>query len=173
MHPRVLAILIPIALLLVACSGSTPALTWTSAPSTSASAVATPTATSAPTVGPTLAPSVAPLSGEVNVVMSDAMRFAPDAITVKAGEEVTFVVRNDGVIVHEFLVGNEEEQLEHAAEMAEGGMMSHGHDNALSLEAGETGSLTMTFAEAGSLLIGCHEPGHYDAGMNATLMVVD
>ena len=51
--------------------------------------------------------------------------------------------------------------------------MSHGHDNALSLKAGETGSLSMTFADAGSLLIGCHEPGHYDAGMKATLTVVD
>ena len=58
-----------------------------------------------------------------------------------------------------------------AAEMAVGGM-SHGHDNALSLKAGESGSLRMTFAEAGSLLIGCHEPGHDNAGMKATLTVV-
>jgi uncharacterized cupredoxin-like copper-binding protein len=56
--------------------------------------------------------------------------------------------------------------------MALGGM-GHGHDNALSLKAGETGSLTMTFAKAGSLLIGCHEPGHYEAGMKATVTVVD
>jgi len=175
MRPLVLAALIPIALLLVACSGSPQAPTGTYAPSTSAVAVA-PTATVeptvAPSVAPTVAPSVAPLSGEVEIVMSDAMRFAPDPITVEAGEEVTFQVKNDGLIVHEFFVGTEEEQVDHAAEMA-AGVMSHGHDNALSLKAGETGSLTMTFAEAGSLLIGCHEPGHYDAGMKATLTVVD
>lgn len=181
MRPRVLAVLIAIALLLVACSGSTKAPASTDAPRT---AGASPTATVEPTVHPTVvptvvptvaqsvAPSAVPLSGEVKVVMSDAMRFAPDPITVKSGEEVTFVVENEGVIVHEFFVGTEEEQVEHAAEMAAGGM-SHGHDNALSLGAGESGSLTMTFAEAGSLLIGCHEPGHYDAGMKATLTVVD
>jgi len=176
MRSRSLAVLIPVALLFVACTGTTPAATWTYAPGTSATALASPSAppepTAQPTVAPSVAPSVAPLGGEVNVVMSDAMRFAPDPITVKAGEEVTFVVSNEGVIVHEFFVGTEEEQVEHAAEMAAGGM-SHGDDNALSLKAGETGSLTMTFVAAGSLLIGCHEPGHYDAGMRATLNVVD
>ena len=179
MRPRVVAILIPIALFLVACSGGAQTPTWTYATSTSA-ALASPNATAEPTGQPTLAPSVAasiappaaPLGGNVKVVMSDAMRFAPDPITIRAGGEVTFVVENDGVIVHEFFVGTEEEQVDHAAEMAAGGM-SHGHDNALSLKAGETGSLTMTFAEAGSLLIGCHEPGHYEAGMKATLTVVD
>lgn len=53
------------------------------------------------------------------------------------------------------------------------GHMAHGHDNALSVEPGDTGSLTMTFASAGSIVIGCHEPGHYDAGMKAKLTVVD
>ena len=170
MQPRVLAVLIPIALVLAACSGSAQTPTRTQTPGTSA--VIAPTATADPTdAAPVESPAV-PLSGEVKVVMSDAMRFAPDPITVKAGAEVTFVVTNDGVIVHEFFVGSEEEQLDHAAEMAAGGM-SHGHDNALSLQPGETGSLTMTFAEPGSLLIGCHEPGHYDAGMKATLTVAD
>lgn len=173
MQRRLLTVIVPIALVLAACSGGAQAPHTTFTPTTSGvpTAVATPTVppTAAP---PSVAPSTAPLSGEVRVVMSDAMRFAPDPITVKAGEEVTFVVTNEGAIVHEFFVGTEEEQLDHAAEMAAGGM-SHGHDNALSLEAGETGSLTMTFAEAGSLLIGCHEPGHYDAGMKVVLSVVD
>ncbi len=172
MRPLVLTALVPIALLVVACSGSAQAPTSTYAPSASTLAVASPTGTSAPGATATVAPSVDPLAGEVNVVLSDAMRFAPDSITVKAGEEVTFLVKNEGVIVHEFFVGTDEEQVDHAAEMAAGGM-SHGHDNALSLKAGERGSLTMTFAQAGSLLIGCHEPGHYDAGMKATLTVVD
>ena len=47
------------------------------------------------------------------------------------------------------------------------GGMSHGHDNAVSVKPGKTGSLTMTFAEAGTLIVGCHEPGHYAAGMRA------
>jgi uncharacterized cupredoxin-like copper-binding protein len=176
MTPRVLAAVLPTALLLLACSGSGPASTPTHAPSPWAAAAPSPTQTTAvigsASASPSVAPSATPLTGEVEVILSDAMRFSPDPITVKVGEEVTFVVKNEGLMVHEFVVGTEEEQSDHAAEMAEGGM-SHGHDNALSLTAGETGSLTMTFAEATSLLIGCHEPGHYEAGMKATLEVVD
>ncbi len=176
MRPRALAALIPVALLVAACSGgATPA---SPSPTASPVAAASPTiaASVAPSVGPSEEPSAAtsaePPSGEIRVVLSDTMRIAPDPIAVKAGEEITFVVTNEGVIVHEFFVGNEEEQAEHAEEMAMGGM-SHGHDNALSLEAGETGTLKMTFGEPGTLLIGCHEPGHYEAGMKATLTVVE
>jgi uncharacterized cupredoxin-like copper-binding protein len=172
-NPRVLAVLLPVAVLITACASPAAAPSWASGPTAAEVAESpSPTATAVPSVAASVAPSVAPLSGEVNVVMSDTMRFAPEPITVKAGEEITFVVTNEGLIVHEFFVGTEDEQVEHAAEMAAGGM-SHGHDNALSLKAGETGSLTMTFADAGSLLIGCHEPGHYDAGMVANLTVVD
>jgi uncharacterized cupredoxin-like copper-binding protein len=172
MNPRILAVLIPVAILITACSSPAASPTWTYGPSATA-VPESPAQTAAvfPTVAPSVAPSVAPLNGELLVVLSDAMRFAPDPITVTAGEEVTFVVKN-GVIVHEFFVGTEDEQTDHAAEMAMGGL-SHGHDNALSLKAGETGLLTMTFAKVGSLLIGCHEPGHYDAGMKVTLNVVD
>ncbi len=177
MNPRVLAVLLPVAVLTIACSSPAAAPTWSYGSSAAAAAESpAPTATVSPSVAASVAPSVAPsaepLSGEVKVVMNDTMRFAPDPITVKAGEEVTFVVTNEGLIVHEFFVGTEAAQVEHAAEMA-AGAMGHGHDNALSLKAGETGSLTMTFADAGSLLIGCHEPGHYDAGMKSTLTVVD
>jgi uncharacterized cupredoxin-like copper-binding protein len=100
------------------------------------------------------------------------MRFEPGAIEVAAGEQVTFVVKNAGVIPHEFFVGDRSQQEDHAAEMAEAGS-SHHHDDALRLEAGETGRMTLTFDEAGSLLIGCHEPGHYQAGMVGSLQVVD
>jgi uncharacterized cupredoxin-like copper-binding protein len=103
--------------------------------------------------------------------MTDAMRFEPGAMTVKVGEPITFVVKNAGVIVHEFFVGTEAEQADHAAEMAMG-EMAHGHTSAVSVNPGETGSLTMTFSATGSLLVGCHLPGHYEAGMRATLTVV-
>ena len=165
MRPRFLAVLMPAVLFIAACSASP---TTPSASPSSTSAV--PTASAASLPSPT--PSAAVQSGEISIVMSDAMRYAPDQITVRAGEEVTFLVRNEGVIVHEFFVGTEAEQAEHAAEMAQGGM-GHGHDSALSLQPGASGSLTMTFAEPGTLLIGCHEPGHYEAGMLATLTIVD
>jgi uncharacterized cupredoxin-like copper-binding protein len=169
MRPRVLTVLILVALLVAACSGG---VMPSDTPSGAGVAAAPASATVTPSVAPSVEPSAAPPSAEIPVVMLDTMRFEPDPMTVKAGVEVTFVVKNDGAAVHEFFVGTEEEQAEHAEEMAMGGM-SHGHDNALSLKGGETGTLKMTFAKSGSLLVGCHEPGHYEAGMKAALTVAD
>jgi uncharacterized cupredoxin-like copper-binding protein len=36
---------------------------------------------------------------------------------------------------------------------------------------GESGELTHTFDEAGTIEIGCHQPGHYDAGMRVNITV--
>ncbi|MGK2851016.1 MAG: cupredoxin domain-containing protein [Candidatus Limnocylindrales bacterium] len=178
MHKRILIAFIPLAALVGACSSPAASPTWTygpsaEAPSPSPVAVASPSAaaSAAPTATPS-APSTPALTGEVPITMTDTMRFEPASMTVKAGEPISFVVKNAGVIVHEFFVGSEAEQVEHAAEMAMGGM-SHGHDNALSVPAGQTDTLTMTFDKAGVLQVGCHEPGHFEAGMVGTLTIVD
>lgn len=172
MNRRPLAILVPLTLLVGACSSVASAPSWTYPP---APATAAPTATSTAdatesAAPPPSAPAVDPAAGEIAVVMTDAMRFEPGTITVAAGRAITFRVENAGLIPHEFFVGDAEEQEHHAAEMAEGGM--HGHAGALRLEAGETGRVTMTFEKTGELLVGCHEPGHFDAGMVATLQVI-
>ncbi len=39
----------------------------------------------------------------------------------------------------------------------------------VTVEPGQTGSITTTFGESDSLMIGCHEPGHWEAGMKATI----
>lgn len=46
-----------------------------------------------------------------------------------------------------------------------------GLPNMVSVEPGQTGELTFSFAAPGDLLIGCHEAGHYEAGMHARLIV--
>ena len=175
MNSRVLGVLVPIAIVAAACSGapvSTPGTHGPTAtpPSPSLTSAASPAASASVSVSE--ASTMDDLTGEVAVTMTDAMRFEPAVVTVKAGVPITFVVRNAGVIVHEFFVGSVAEQVDHATEMAAGGM-GHGHHNTLSLAPGVTGSLTMTFATAGSLLVGCHEPGHYEAGMQGTLTVID
>ena len=175
MNSRVLAVLVPVAIVVAACSSTAATPTRTHGPSAappspSVVPVASPAATDSEVVSE--APTMDDLAGEVAVTMTDAMRFEPAALTVKAGEPITFVVKNAGAIVHEFFVGSEAEQVDHAAEMAAGGM-GHGHDNAIGVAPGKTGSLTMTFATAGSFLVGCHEPGHYEAGMVGALTVVD
>jgi uncharacterized cupredoxin-like copper-binding protein len=114
---------------------------------------------------------------EVRAQEEGGFSFEPDTIEVAEGETVTFDVTNDGEAVHEFVIGDEEAQEEHEAEMqamrSEGEMMMHDEPNAIAIEPGETKSLTWTFSSAGELIYGCHEPGHYDAGMRGTLTVAD
>lgn len=109
----------------------------------------------------------------VDISMLDELRFDPATIEVAVGEAVTFRVTNDGQLAHDFTLGDEETQADHEAEMAEGGMSGMGHDepNVLSLEAGESGELTWRFTAPASILYGCHEAGHYDAGMVGTLTI--
>jgi len=107
----------------------------------------------------------------VQVQMTDELRFEPAEFTVQAGETVRFEVTNAGEIVHEFLIGDEAAQEQFEMEMAEGGGMEHDTDAGVSVEPGESATFDYTFAEAGELLAGCHEPGHYDGGMVASITV--
>lgn len=99
--------------------------------------------------------------------------FEPDSLTITVGETITFTVTNTGALPHDFLIGTSEMQDEHDAEMAEGMTGMHEEPNAFVLAAGETKSLTWTFTEAGELLFGCHQIGHYAAGMVGTITVVE
>jgi len=61
------------------------------------------------------------------------------------------------------------------AGMAHDGMshdgMSETSADAVTVEAGKAGELTHTLTESGTVLIGCHEPGHGEGGMKATIKI--
>ena len=113
----------------------------------------------------------------IDVTMTD-MAFTPTAVQMNAGDTVIFRFRNEGQAIHEAVIGDEAFQEEHATEMTAmaSGVDSMKHDIdgeavPLVVQPGETGELTYTATVAGSLLIGCHQPGHWDAGMKATINV--
>ena len=109
----------------------------------------------------------------VDVVMKD-IAYDPAAVTVKAGETVKFVFRNEGKIRHDAFIGDEAAQAEHEKEMREEGSDgdgAHHGDDAITVDPGKTGSLTHTFKAGEALIIGCHEVGHYAAGMKITVTV--
>lgn len=108
---------------------------------------------------------------EVTVSASDDLEFDPASIEVSAGEVVTFVIRNVGKTAHEFVLGDMAYQQEHEKDMAESGHHMSEMDNAVTIEPGETGELTWRFDETGTILYGCHEPGHYEGGMVGTIEV--
>ena len=107
----------------------------------------------------------------VQIKMTDALRFEPAEFTFQAGDTVRFEVTNAGQIVHEFLIGDEAAQEDFEMEMSNGNGMAHDMGPGVSVEPGETETYQYTFSEPGELLAGCHEPGHYDGGMKATIRV--
>lgn len=65
----------------------------------------------------------------IAVSKSDAMRFTPGDITVEAGETVRFVVSNTGDVMHEFVLGTQASNDEHAKMMIkfQGPFHARGH----------------------------------------------
>jgi uncharacterized cupredoxin-like copper-binding protein len=111
----------------------------------------------------------------VTITMKD-MSFEPDHLTVKAGETIRFVIANQSEADHDFTIGDVEEQTAHRKEMAEmmekGSEMHHDDDaNAVSVKAGQTGTLIWKFSKAGSFEFDCNIPGHFEAGMKGVIVV--
>ena len=134
---------------------------------------------------------------DITVTMTDSLRFDPDVFVVAAGETVRFVLDNPTAAAHEFVIGDAEEQEHHAMEMANGMMHDEAGSDATSpdegampaedamhheegaaepnevyLEPGASGEMVWTFDEPGEMLVGCHVPGHWEAGMRATIEVI-
>lgn len=107
----------------------------------------------------------------IEIQTTDTLTFEPADITVAPGETVTFRLVNEGNLVHDFTLGDQATQDEHEEEMAEMGDMAHEEPNVATIPAGETAELTWTFGEAGTVIVGCHQPGHYAAGMTARITV--
>jgi cation-transporting ATPase V len=107
------------------------------------------------------------VSRTIDVAMTDDA-YGPSAMAVATGQTVRFVFRNDGTVVHEALIGDATLQTQHDA-MAN---MSH-HDGlpVINVAPGATGELVYTFTRPGTVLIGCHQPGHYALGMRAVITV--
>ena len=98
----------------------------------------------------------------VRIVATPTLRFVPDVVSVKAGETIRFDVTTMGPVTHEFMVGPADvvaADTEGTPEIADIGMM-------------QTKSLTYTFDGSGPYAFACHVPGHYEAGMTGTIVVV-
>ena len=107
----------------------------------------------------------------VDVTMRDIM-YDPPAVTVKDGETVTFVFHNAGKIPHDAFLGDEAAQTEHEKKMMGGPSMGgHMDDDAITVQPGLQGSITHTFKAGDALVIGCHQAGHYAAGMTLAVVV--
>ena len=110
----------------------------------------------------------------VEVVMSetaDGMRFTPDRVEARPGEEIRFVVRNQGQLRHEFFLGAPDANKAHAQMMAAMPDMTHHDANAVTVAPGGEASLLWRFTHKGDFEYACLIPGHYEAGMRGTVAV--
>src|SRR5512134_237637 len=108
---------------------------------------------------------------DVEVEMSDAMRFKPESIQVKRGETIRFIVRNTGKLKHEMVLGTIKELKEHAELMRKFPEMEHADPNQVSVEPGKTGELVWQFDRTGTFDFACLVPGHFEAGMVGKIRV--
>jgi uncharacterized cupredoxin-like copper-binding protein len=99
------------------------------------------------------------------------IKYDKPKIQVRTDETIKFVVTNTGKLRHEFMIGDLDEQREHAEMMKQMPDMVHEDANTLTLEPGETKSLVWQFTKTGKLEVACHIPGHYEAGMKSRVVV--
>jgi len=113
------------------------------------------------------APGHGPTRSEIAIHYS---HYGPKAITVVAGTAVTFVLRNDDPIDHEWIVGDPAVHARHGT----GTEPVHGaRPTEVSIPAGATRETTVRFDTPGTYLYICHLPGHEAYGMVGTLVVTD
>jgi uncharacterized cupredoxin-like copper-binding protein len=95
-------------------------------------------------------------------------RYDRSLISVPAGVAVTFVLRNDDPIDHEFIVGDAAVHERHRT----GTEPVHGsRPTEVTIPAVTTRTTTIRFTTPGSLLFICHLPGHEAYGMVGTVVV--
>lgn len=111
------------------------------------------------------------VSRSIAIDMQDSMRYVPAMINVKRGETIRFILKNSGVVKHEFVLGTVKELRGHAAMMKKFPKMGHEDPAQLGVDPGKTGELIWQFTKAGTFDFACLQPGHYEAGMHGQIAV--
>lgn len=107
----------------------------------------------------------------IEIRMTDDMRFTPAVIRVKQDETIRLIHRNNGQVMHEFVLGTKEELDAHAALMKKFPNMEHDEPYMAHVEPGKTGEIVWTFNRVGEFDFACLLPGHYEAGMVGKIQV--
>jgi uncharacterized cupredoxin-like copper-binding protein len=93
------------------------------------------------------------------------MLYSPDKIMVRKGEQIRFILKNDGELDHEFLLATTEENLKHAELMKRYPEMEHDDPNGKRLKPKATSEIVWHFTKIGEFEFSCLIPGHREAGM--------
>jgi len=110
----------------------------------------------------------------VQVTMGESdgkMLFVPARIEVRKGDQIKFVLRNNGKLEHEFVLATTADNLTHAEAMKNNPNMAHEEPNGKEVEPKKTAEIIWKFTKAGEFEYACLIPGHREAGMIGTVLV--
>jgi uncharacterized cupredoxin-like copper-binding protein len=107
----------------------------------------------------------------IQVGMEDSMHFTPGDLVLNRGETIKFVVRNDGKIMHEMVIGTMKELKEHAELMRKFPNMEHDEAYMAHVAPGKREEIVWQFTRAGEFYYACLIPGHLEAGMIGKIAV--
>ena len=110
----------------------------------------------------------------IKVVMREdakKMLFDPAHVIVRKGEQIRFVLSNDGTESHEFVLATVAENNKHAQLMKKYPHMEHDDPNAKRLTPSTEGEIVWKFTKRGTFEYACLIPGHREAGMHGTIDV--
>lgn len=97
--------------------------------------------------------------------------FEPTLIGVRKGEQIRFVVSNDGIFNHEFVLATVGENRRHGAMMKKHPDMQHEDPNMLTVAPYVGGEMVWKFTQKGEFEFACLIPGHYERGMHGKIIV--
>jgi uncharacterized cupredoxin-like copper-binding protein len=110
----------------------------------------------------------------VNIKMFEGdgkMGYEPARIEVRRGEQVRFVLQNNGEEDHEFVLATPMENRKHAEVMKRHPHMDHNAPNAKRVLPHANGELVWKFTKRGEFEFACLIPGHYEKGMFGKVIV--
>jgi uncharacterized cupredoxin-like copper-binding protein len=99
------------------------------------------------------------------------MGFEPAQIEVRRGEQVRFVLHNDGEEDHEFILATVAENRQHAEIMKKNPDMEHDEPNGRRIPPHGSGEIVWRFTKRGKFEFACLILGHYDKGMFGQIIV--
>ncbi|HZA01135.1 MAG TPA: plastocyanin/azurin family copper-binding protein [Hyphomicrobiaceae bacterium] len=99
------------------------------------------------------------------------MMFVPAAVEVSKGEQIAFVLKNEGELDHDFILDSFEGNAKHKIEMEKNPEMEHDSPNIERITPKKSAKIYWRFTSAGAFEFACLHPGHYDAGMKGVVHV--
>ncbi|AMN42045.1 cupredoxin domain-containing protein [Rhodoplanes sp. Z2-YC6860] len=99
------------------------------------------------------------------------MLFEPALVEVRRGEQIRFVITNNGTWDHEFMLASKSDNRKHAAVMKKFPHMEHDDPNAKRLAPFNSGEMVWRFTKRGEFEYACLIPGHLEAGMHGKVIV--